>query len=98
MDDYRDYAKAIGALREGKRFLEKATTANKEMKMRSLDQKIANVERFIEAKTALQKGDSGSAARICQALLEAPGIGESLRLGDVFSTLIELYYSANDYA
>jgi len=53
MDDYRDYAKAIGALREGKRFLEKATTANKEMKMRSLDQKIANVERFIEAKTAL---------------------------------------------
>jgi len=44
MDEYRDYEKAIGALKESKRFLDKASTANKEMKMRMLDSKITNVE------------------------------------------------------
>lgn len=70
MDEYRDYDKAIGALREGKRFLEKANTANKDMKMRALDQKIENVERFIEAKRALQNGDGATMTRICSSLVD----------------------------
>ena len=40
MDEYKDYEKAIGAVKEAKRYMEKANTANKDMKMRNIDQKI----------------------------------------------------------
>jgi intraflagellar transport protein 140 len=85
MDEYRDYEKAIGAMKEAKRLLDKAQTANKEMKMRMLDQKISNIEQFIEARTALQNGDGATMVRICSVLVDTPGVNEAIRLGDVFS-------------
>ena len=40
IDEYRDYEKALGAMKEAKRQLDKANAANKEMKQNSLLKRI----------------------------------------------------------
>ena len=48
IDEYRDYEKALGAMREALRQLEKSTTSqNKEMKLKILQDRISTIEKFV---------------------------------------------------
>ena len=58
IDEYRDYEKALGAMKEAQRQLEKANTANKEMKQKMLKDRINTIEKFVQARELLNGGDA----------------------------------------
>ena len=49
-EQYRDYEKALSALREALKHMVKARAANKEERCKQLQQKIYLVDRFVEAR------------------------------------------------
>ena len=57
IDEYRDYEKALGAMKEAMRQLEKSMAANKDMKMRMMKDRISIIERFVAARESLAAGD-----------------------------------------
>lgn len=50
IDEYRNYEKALGALREAAKHAAKLTGADKEQRLSSLNSRIGIVERFVEAR------------------------------------------------
>lgn len=92
IDEYRDYEKALGAMKEAIRQMEKATGENKDFKLSKMKKRVGIIERFVEARQAQNNNDSNTAMDICQNLVQTPGIEEAIRLGDVFAQLIEHYY------
>ena len=57
IDEYRDYEKALGAMKEAMRQLEKSMAANKDMKMRMMKDRISIIEKFVAARESLAAGD-----------------------------------------
>ena len=47
IDEYRDYEKALGAMKEAMRQLEKSVSANKDMKIRMIKDRVTTIERFV---------------------------------------------------
>ncbi len=93
VDDYRDYEKALLALKESLKYIIKAKAVpNKEEKLASLDQRIRLVERFVEGRKAV-KTDPSEMIKICNQLLELSDIEHAIRVGDVFALLIEYFYA-----
>lgn len=85
IDEYRDYEKALGAMREAKAQLDKSGASNKDLKQNSLVKRINYIEQFVSAREALAGGDSQTMAQICETLVEQKGVEEAIRLGDVFA-------------
>jgi intraflagellar transport protein 140 len=100
IDEYRDYAKALGALNEAERYLSKARNtpaATKQERLAVLQQRIILVERFVQARKLI-KEDPSETVQICtQLLASGKQIDNAIRVGDVFALLIEYYYKINDY-
>jgi len=101
IDEYRDYAKALGALNEAERYLSKARNtpaATKQERLAVLQQRIILVERFVQARKLI-KDDPSETVQICTQLLQSDikDISNAIRIGDVFALLIEYYYKINDY-
>ena len=96
MDEYRDYEKALQALKEGLSFLSKASSPSNPAS--SLQNRIQAVEMFVEAREAASKRDLGAMVRVCEELLdEQGGCGdENIRVGDVFALLIEQFFARGD--
>jgi len=65
IDEYRDYEKALGAMREAKKQLEKSSAAQKETKMRMLDTRIGHLEKFVQAREALNNNDPQTMVSLC---------------------------------
>lgn len=61
--------------------------------MRLLKDRIAIIEKFVQAREAFNGGDAETMVTICNKLTDTPGVEESIRLGDVFAQLIEYFYS-----
>jgi len=57
IDEYRDYEKALGAMKESKRQLDRSNAANKDMKQNSLTRRIKYLEEFVQARKAHTAGD-----------------------------------------
>ena len=55
IDEYRDYEKALAALRESLKYMVKARNANKEERCKQLQQKIYLVDRFVEARKVVKE-------------------------------------------
>ena len=89
IDEYRDYEKALGAMKEAKRQLDKSNAANKTSKQQMLEKRITCLEQFCEARELMNAGNGEAAAAICDNLLNLPSVEEAVRLGDVFAQLIE---------
>lgn len=96
IDEYRDYDKALGALKEAVKFLIKARVQDKEEVLAQLQQRIYLVDKFVEARR-LVKTDPAEMVKICKQLLDQPDIEVAIRVGDGFALLIEYYYSENNY-
>ena len=93
IDDYRDYEKALAALREAHDYIGKARGApGKEEKAESLARRIGQVEAFVSSRKMI-KTDPDAAVRTCFELLDQPEIEQALRVGDVFALMVEWFYS-----
>jgi len=93
VDEYRDYEKAVGALREAMKFILKSANKDKEIRIQQFETKINLIERFVQAKK-LQHTNPGEMVKICQSLLENGSIEMAVRAGDVFAQMIEYHYAA----
>jgi len=92
IDEYRDYEKALSALREALKYMVKARAQNKEERCKQLQQKIYLVDRFVEARKVV-KSDPNEMVKISHQLLEQPDVEQAVRVGDVFALLVEFYHS-----
>ncbi|GBG73001.1 hypothetical protein CBR_g12720 [Chara braunii] len=68
IDEYRDYEKALGALREALKYLTKSKTENNDVRLNSLTRRIAMVEKFVQARK-LAKTDPSQMVRLCNELI-----------------------------
>lgn len=91
IDEYRDYEKALGAMKEAQRQLDKSAAVNKEMKQRLMRDRIATIEKFVQAREAFHGGDTNTMVQLCDSLVNTPGAEEAIRLGDVFAQLVEFF-------
>ena len=55
IDEYRDYDKALGALKEAAKYMTKAKTVDKEDRATDLQQRILLVERFAWAQSGADR-------------------------------------------
>jgi len=92
IDEYRDYEKAVGALREALAHINKARMPGKEQKVGALQQKISHVEAFVGARKMV-KSDPAQMVRLCHELLEQHDVESAIRVGDVYALMVEWYYS-----
>jgi len=92
IDDYRDYEKALGALKEAHEWMGKARVQGKEEKVASLATRIGHVEAFVTARKMV-KTNPEETTRLCFELLDEPSVEHALRVGDVYALMVEWFYS-----
>ena len=92
IDEYRDYEKALGALREAQMYLTKARVQGKEDKLASLQQRVAHVDGFVSARKMV-KTEPNEMVAMCHQLLEQPDVEAAIRVGDVYALMVEWFYS-----
>ena len=97
IDEYRDYEKALGAMKEAMRQLEKSNSDSKDIKLSMMRKRVGIIEKFVKAREALNSNDSAMAMSICDQLVDTKGVEEAIRLGDVFAQLIEHYYYKKEF-
>jgi len=92
IDEYRDYEKAGGALREALKYQLKAAGPGAESDQRviSLQDRIAIVDEFAGIRK-LSKSDPDHMVSVCEKMLGMPEIEQSVRIGDIFAQLVEHY-------
>lgn len=72
-------------MKEAMRQLEKSTSDNKDIKLTMMRKRVGIIEKFVQAREALNSNDTGTAMSICDQLVETKGVEEAIRLGDVFA-------------
>jgi intraflagellar transport protein 140 len=95
IDEYRDYEKALGALKEAKKHIEKVkpVTGTSETMATSLFGRISVVERFVAARRGMKGGAGREAEGICLDLLDGGSETEqAIRVGDCYALLFEYYH------
>lgn len=92
IDDYRDYEKALAALREAHEWLSKARSAGKEGKVEQLRLRVQHVDTFVAARKMV-KTDPEQTVKMCFELLEQPEVENALRVGDVYALMVEWFHS-----
>eukprot|EP01012_Entosiphon_sulcatum_P045924 TRINITY_DN6146_c0_g1_i1.p1 TRINITY_DN6146_c0_g1~~TRINITY_DN6146_c0_g1_i1.p1 ORF type:complete len:1449 (+),score=295.84 TRINITY_DN6146_c0_g1_i1:53-4399(+) len=95
IDEYRDYGKALGALKDAQRYLVKSKLPDKDRKAEQLRKRIELVEQFVQARE-LVGSRPDEMIRMCQALLDDPEIDSAIRVGDIYALLVEFYSSQRD--
>ncbi|KAJ3032134.1 UNVERIFIED_CONTAM: hypothetical protein HDU68_004444 [Siphonaria sp. JEL0065] len=96
IDEYQNYEKALGALKESAKCFSKAKeSATTEERVKSLLARIAYIETFV---TARASNDPGEMVGICEQLLAEPGIDRAIRVGDIFALMIETHFSHGNMA
>ncbi|KAJ1408062.1 hypothetical protein B484DRAFT_403632, partial [Ochromonadaceae sp. CCMP2298] len=96
IDEYRDYEKATGALREALKYLAKDNTRAAEDMAAALERRIMIIEKFVTAKSP--KTDPASMVAICLALLQEQSLEEAIRAGDCLAMLVEHYHASKNYS
>jgi intraflagellar transport protein 140 len=91
IDEYRDYEKAIGALKEALKYLTKVETRSAMDMTNAIEKRIMLIEKFVQARRASKKEPETMVA-ICEALLHEPLLEDAVRSGDCFAMLIEYYH------
>jgi len=98
IDEYRDYEKAGGALREALKYLVKGAGAGADSDPRviSLQNRISIVDKFAGIRK-LGRSDPEQMVQVCEKMLEVPEIETAVRIGDVFAQLVEHFAEVQDY-
>lgn len=95
IDEYQNYEKALGALGEAYKCLQKAMEGDSDCspmqkRMDEFKQKIVLIRKFVNARKMYAENPD-DAAKQCLSLLEEPELDSSVRVGDVYAFLIEHY-------
>ena len=69
IDEYRDYEKAVSALKDAVKHANKSTAPDKDSRIQKFQQKIFLTEKFIQAKQLIGS-NPGESIKICNQLLE----------------------------
>ena len=89
-DEYRNYEKALAALKEALKHAGRIKSEVRDARVMSLTGRISIVERFVTARK-LAKTDTAAMVDICRQLLEQRDAETAIRVGDVFALLIFFY-------
>ena len=95
VDEFRDYEKAIAALREATNAMNKSQANDKTERLLDLDRRIEFIKTFLEARSH-SKDDPNKMIEMCSMLINRIPIGDGgmgLRVGDIFALMIEYHYS-----
>merc|ERR1711871_895620 len=95
IDEYRDYEKAHGALRESLRQLSRAednVSGYIERMSQEMQTRIGLIERFIKARKTAKK-EPMVMVSICEGLLKESNLEDAIRVGDCLAMLVEYHYS-----
>merc|ERR1719436_1997002 len=98
IDEYRDYDKAGGALRESMKYLVKAVGASAETDERvlGLQNRIGLVDKFAGIRK-LASTDPHEMVSVCEAMVDMPDIESAVRIGDIFAQLVEHHAETRNY-
>lgn len=100
IDEYRDYEKAGGALREALKYLVKAAGgppgSDTDPRVMALNNRIQIVDRFAGIRK-LGKTNPEEMVSVCEQMLQMGDIESSVRVGDVFAQLVEHYAGERNY-
>jgi intraflagellar transport protein 140 len=97
IDDYRDYEKAIGALKEALKYLNRAGTKSAADMSDMIEKRIGMIEKFVTAKK-LMKRDPKAMVAMCEELLQEPMLEEAIRSGDCLAMLVEYFHDSGNFA
>ncbi|GAB5358318.1 hypothetical protein AAMO2058_000447200 [Amorphochlora amoebiformis] len=96
IDEYRDYVKALGAMKEALKYMQKSKAVkNKEAKLGVLMQRTKYIESFVRARSLLRTNHK-EFVQVCESLLIQPNVEQAVRVGDVYAVLTEYYFNKDD--
>jgi len=95
IDEYRDYDKAGGALREALKYMTKAVGEGDE-RVISLQSRIALVDQFANVRQ-MAKTEPDQMVAVCERMVDLPDVESAVRIGDIFAQLVEYYGEMNDH-
>jgi len=100
IDEYRDYDKAGGALREALKYLVKAAggppMSDGDPRVMALQSRIQIVDRFAGIRK-LGKTNPEEMVQTCEQMLGMGDIENAVRVGDIFAQLVEYYAGDANY-
>lgn len=95
IDEFQNYEKALGAMNEASRSLNKVTSprdVNQHRRAMDIVQtRMANIKRFIDIKRLFERGDHAGGVTQSLNLLQKEGeeLEQSVRRGDVYALMIQ---------
>lgn len=96
IDEYRDYEKAGGALREAKKYIQRAAGGDEhDVRVQQLVKRIQMVDEF--ANVPKLKDTPDQLVQACEAMLRNPEIETAVRVGDIFAQLVEHFSEQQQY-
>jgi len=98
IDEYRDYDKAAGALRESLKYLTKSVggAAENDLGVQNLQSRIALVEKFAGIRK-LAKSNPEEMVSVCEGMLDTQDIETAVRIGDIFAQLVEHFAETQNF-
>ena len=99
IDDYQNYDKALGALTEALKYINKAKNMDfdeQEARVNSLTNRIDLVKKFVSVKQ-LAKSDTNGMVEGAHALLRTPEIETAVRIGDIYGFLFQFFAESEQY-
>merc|ERR1711871_74981 len=96
IDEFRDYEKALGALKEAHKQLKKGRKIDdREHRMNVLESRIAIISDFVEVRH-YEKSDPPKMIEMCTSLIQNRDTDSAIRVGDAYALLIEHHFKANN--
>eukprot|EP01138_Halocafeteria_seosinensis_P001712 gb/GECG01001755.1/.p1 GENE.gb/GECG01001755.1/~~gb/GECG01001755.1/.p1 ORF type:complete len:1428 (+),score=214.78 gb/GECG01001755.1/:1-4284(+) len=87
IDEYRNYSKALKALKEALKYANKMKSENKDSRVADLESRIDTVDEYVKAVNA-QSSDPDKMLQICERLLNKDELEEAVRAGDVYALMV----------
>ncbi|GAX73042.1 hypothetical protein CEUSTIGMA_g494.t1 [Chlamydomonas eustigma] len=102
IDEYRDYEKALQAMRESLRYLEKSKSEERDMRIGAVSHRISMTEKFVSARQVIAT-NAEQAMDLCNDILlgipqHSQDQDTGIRVGDVFALMIEYWYGQRNAA
>lgn len=97
MDNFRNYEKAAGALREALKYAARISSEDEQERMTSsLQARASVVDTFVQAR-AMAGQSPDEMVRLCESLITRPGAASHIRLGDVYALLVNYFAHVQDW-
>jgi intraflagellar transport protein 140 len=98
IDEYHNFEKALGALKEAMLFLQRSKGPDKQRLVGLLEAKMALIEQFLQARKLFKASQEEQAIAVCQGLVNATAEAPDpiVRVGNVYALLVEYFHAKGD--